>query len=79
MPTLENRLTDPDREEAYRRGYLHGVAAAMSGLSHLLSEKDRQKVDVWFANTLSQWGTDRSLSQFLAPDFPKVGLNANPS
>ena len=78
MPTLENHVTDPDREQAYRRGYLHGVWPLFPDWAICCRKRIGRRLTC-DANTLSQWGMDRSLSQFLAPEFPKVGLNANPN
>jgi|BarGraIncu00222A_1022003.scaffolds.fasta_scaffold32140_3 hypothetical protein len=72
MPKLSEHVTDQEREFAYRRGYLHGVHAAISGLVHLLPNDDKVKVEVWLANQLTPWEQDQSLGQFQAPDFPRL-------
>ena len=72
MPNLSEYQPNPEHEERYRRGYAHGIRAALDGLAPLLSEPIKQKLDVWFANELSLWARDKSQSELFAPDFPKL-------
>jgi hypothetical protein len=72
MPSLADHQSNPEWA-AYRRGYAHGVEAAISGLVHLLSADDRAKVETWYANVLSPWSQDQKQNQSLAPDFPRIG------
>jgi hypothetical protein len=70
MPTLDKYEIDPDNQVYFRRGYTHGVRAALDSLGRFLPEDNRLKLDVWFANELSIWGRDRRQSEFQAPEFP---------
>ena len=72
MPSLSEHKTDPEREYAFRQGYLAGASAVISGLVHLLPEDDKKKVDMWFVKQLGPWGADRSQAHFNAPDFPRI-------
>jgi hypothetical protein len=61
---------DPERELTYRRGYVHGVAATISGLVDLLSDEDRRRVQKWFATILTPWKDGGNEST--RPEFPKL-------
>jgi hypothetical protein len=72
MPSLSEFKTDPEREAAYRRGYSHGLSAAIAGLAHRLPVKDRKEIDDWFRVRLVKWAFDASQSQLKPPDFPPL-------
>lgn len=73
MPSISEYEADPEREAAYRRGYVHGVSEVISGVLHHLPESQRKEVDDWFKLRLSKWALDPSQSGFKAPDFPRLG------
>ena len=64
--------SDSDQGHAYRRGFTHGVRAALNTLGRFLSEADQQSLDVWFANKLSVWSRDGAEDEPVPPEFPKL-------
>jgi hypothetical protein len=72
MPSLSDYPFDPDREEAFRRGYAHGVSALISGLIDLVSEQDRQKIDHWYGMELLPWQARARNGFEVAPEFPRI-------
>lgn len=74
MPNILQHELNADREFTYRRGYVHGVGAVISGLVHNLSEREQQAVDFWFQNSLFPWSKNVDTEhRFLPPDFPRIG------
>jgi hypothetical protein len=70
MRNLSDHKTDAEREPAYRRGYAHGVQAMMSAIVDKLSDAERQRFEVWFANVLTPWSTLHGTTSFAAPEPP---------
>jgi hypothetical protein len=67
---------DHEREVAYRRGYLRGVSAAISGIAHKLAVGEREIVERWFDNDLTTWARSSEPSCTSAPpEFPKPADN----
>jgi hypothetical protein len=63
---------NPERERSYRHGYSDGVAAAIAGLTHKLSELERKEIEAWFANKLSPWSSSLDMTVNPPPDFPLI-------
>ena len=63
--------TDAEREQAYKRGYAHGVAASISAFSNIMSRDESEKLDVWYKKVLVPWMVD-SGPRLRAPDFPAL-------
>ena len=74
MPSMEDHKINPEREEAYRRGYAHGIAATISGVAECLSADQRRRLEVWFANELTPWMTGYAPNK--PPLFPGLDPNA---
>ena len=72
MPKLSDLPDDAERELAYRRGYVHGVSALMSGVVDKLSDVERQAIEYWFKNELTPWSRGEGTSD--APDVPRLDL-----
>jgi hypothetical protein len=72
MPNISEHETDAEREKVYRRGYVHGVQAMISGIVDKLSYDERQTLGVWFANVLTPW-SQGTAGSFLPPDAPRLG------
>lgn len=70
MPDIADHPFDPEQEAKYRRGYAHGVSSTISGLLHLLSNKNRKAVEVWFGDQLAPWVNSIRSSAEPPPDFP---------
>jgi hypothetical protein len=58
---------DHEREVSYRRGYVRGVSAAISSLTHKLSLDEREILDKWFDNELTKWARSAAPSCGSAP------------
>ena len=54
MPNITDYPFNPEHEAKYRRGYVHGVANAISGMVHILSDDHRKTIELWLANRLYQ-------------------------
>jgi hypothetical protein len=68
---------DHEREVAYRRGYLRGASAAISGVAHGLTLGEREAVERWLENKLTTWARSSKPSCMSAPpEFPKATDNA---
>jgi hypothetical protein len=64
---------DHEREVAYRRGYVRGVSAAISGIAHRLTVEEREIVNRWFDDELTKWAKSSAPSCTSAPpEFPKA-------
>jgi hypothetical protein len=63
---------NPERERSYRHGYSDGIAAAISGLTHKLSEPEQKAIAVWFANDLAPWSSSLDMTVNPPPVFPLV-------
>ena len=61
--------TEAEREQAYKRGYAHGVAGSISAFFDMMSKEENDKLDVWYKNFLVPWMEDAS-SGIRAPAFP---------
>jgi hypothetical protein len=68
MPNFPN----PERERSYRQGYLDGVVAAVSGLTHNFSEPQRQAIEVWFVKNLVPRTSSLDMTVNPPPVFPLV-------
>lgn len=71
MPSPAEHETDPEREQVYKRGYAHGVAASISAIIYKLNDIEKQKIDLWFRNELTPWMQDATLL-VRPPEFPKL-------
>jgi hypothetical protein len=64
---------DHEREVAYRRGYVRGVSAVISGIAHRLTIEEREIVNRWFDDELTNWAKSSAPSCMSAPPkFPKA-------
>lgn len=64
---------DHEREVAYRRGYVRGVSAAISGIAHKLTVEEREIVNRWFDDELMKWAKSSAPSCMSAPpELPKT-------
>ena len=77
MQNLSEFQMDQERESAYRRGYTHGIHAAISGLVSKLSDEERGRVDSWVDEALTQWCRSVDVgTEVPPPDFPRLDRNA---
>ena len=78
MPTLDKLEHTPDRERAYRRGYVHGIENMMTGIRHKLSDEETMAFDRWFTKELFAWSQGDTGKFAEAPAFPALGeINAD--
>lgn len=61
--------TDAEREQIYKRGYVHGVMKTVTALGNVLGSDDRDRIDVWVRDVLTPWEQDAAPSVH-APAFP---------
>ena len=71
MPSEVETETDSEREQTYKRGYAHGVAASISAFVDKLSKADNDKIDDWYRKVLVPWMEDAE-ARVRAPDFPVI-------
>ena len=65
---VENE-TDAEREQTYKRGYVHGVMKTVIALGNVLGSNDRERIDAWVRDVLTPW--EQSAEPSLgAPTFP---------
>ena len=69
MPKASDLKFDEDRETGYRRGYTHGVEAALSAVSHLIPEADQQGLTKW-RERLRDWRMTKDGGATEAPTAP---------
>jgi hypothetical protein len=70
MPSLNDRSQiDPDREIAYRRGYIHGVNAIIDAVREHLAEEQFKRLEIWSSNVLGEWTRG---GRFEPPDPPAL-------
>jgi hypothetical protein len=71
VPKLRQHQTNPEWENGYRRGYMHGVSATIEAIGHLLPEAAQAKMNVWISRELRRWQMDPS-PDFEPPPFPSM-------
>jgi hypothetical protein len=67
MPRAGEQQIDPDRENAYRRGYGHGVGAVIGALQGHLTKTQIDQLELWLANQITPWQRDLGVFQPPAP------------
>jgi hypothetical protein len=71
MPTNDHH-DDHDRECAYRKGYAHGVAAAIAAVRTHLPERIRDQAEHWLSNDVEAWAC-LEMRATRPPEFPRFG------
>jgi hypothetical protein len=71
MPALSEMPLNADREEGFRRGYLHGAQAVINAVKPCLSEAQIGKLLVWMSGELRPWQQIRE-DKFEAPTAPDL-------
>jgi hypothetical protein len=78
VQNLSELQMERERESAYRRGYAHGVHAAIFAVIDNLSEVERGRVESWVANILTPWSQSVDMSaEIPPPNFPRLDDNAS--
>ncbi len=73
MPKLSSDCdVNVERQNAYRRGYTHGMAAAITGMAHLLPAEAKDRINDWFVKELTAWRDSQDPSQLFPPGFPRT-------
>ena len=73
MSTPETVTRNPEWEANFRRGYTHGVEAALWAVEHLLSDLDKGQLAKWKGHLLD-WRKVGNLGEMVeAPHPPKLG------
>lgn len=72
MPIAVQEEELGNEEISYRRGYVHGVHAAIQTVDVRLSDKDRATLDVWKAELLRWRGFAEDSNKFEAPLSPDL-------
>lgn len=60
---------DPQRERAFRRGYISGIHDALLGVKAKLTEDEFIRLEVWVQESLSPW-TTTNLQKAVRPPPP---------
>lgn len=76
MAKLNEKEVDLTREQAFRRGYTHGVREALDHLAPKLSDAERDRLMVWSSNVLGPWSRLGSEAPFLPPQMPDLDKDA---
>jgi len=63
---------EPRLEHMYRRGYVHGVAAAIEALRKNLSDKEYQFLETWIMKDLFAWSTTNLRTALRPPVLDNV-------
>ena len=71
MSTNIEQETDSEREQTYKRGYAHGVAASISALASHLTKSKRKEIDDWYRDALVPW-MENADTMVRAPEFPEI-------
>lgn len=58
---------DHEREVAYRRGYVRGVSAVISGVAGRIPDDDHAVLAGWFGDALAKWAASSAPSCMSAP------------
>jgi len=72
MPSLADHELDPDRETAYRRGYMHAMSHFMTGVVEKLNESDRKVIEDWHWQKLTPWSRGDVNVFVQPPAFPSL-------
>ena len=59
-------------EDTYRRGYAQGVVDVISGIVHLLTDDQKQRVEDWYLRQLTPWRGQQGFTSSPPPGFPKI-------
>jgi hypothetical protein len=69
MPSLKEHRADAAIEAAFRRGFSHGVEAAVHAVEARLTEADQRKLRKW-AEAVLEWRGPLGSEEFAAPSAP---------
>jgi hypothetical protein len=69
MPSLKEHRADAAIEAAFRRGFSHGVEAAVHAVETRLTEADQRKLRKW-AEAVLEWRGPLGSEEFAAPSAP---------
>jgi len=72
MPSLKKHRADAAIEAAFRRGFSHGVEAAVHAVEARLSEADQRVLRKWTEAVL-KWRGPLGSEKFEAPSAPDLG------
>lgn len=65
-------LNYPQHDRDFRRGYSRGAQSVIQAIGPRLPDHERQLLQLWVANELTQWANALDRSDFLPPELPKM-------
>ena len=73
MPTLSSMEFNADQENAYRRGYTHGVEAVLLAVKGILTDEQKFLLRTWSTGPLLDWSSKSAWGLFPASYSPANG------